>query len=216
MIDFPKNPVNGQGFVDPIGNLWQYNGTIWTSRTYGDVTELNDLHDYDDTNPQLNDYIAWNDVTGYWEAMPMTRVDYYLRVTFSAAWDGYPYGNQNIHFDTVMYEQGTSGHWDNTSHSYKIPFSGWYECEVNLTSDDGISRVGLGTTGEYWLNYDGNLIADLGDVGMISHLSPVGAGFGSFYHYFGYGQQVGIYQKLSNIGDLQPVQSYFSIKKINI
>lgn len=132
-LDFPNNPTSGQTYIDSDNNLWTFDGTQWGSEIFDDITNLNGLRDYNDLSPQIDDYIVWNDELHTWEAVPWQRIDYLIRVGFSANYNLWT-ASSTIEFDTVIEEQISSGIFNPTTHEITIPMSGYYQIDLQLQS----------------------------------------------------------------------------------
>lgn len=215
-IDFPSNPSTGQRFTDTDNNLWVFNGTIWSDELFPEIKELNDLEDYNDTNPQLGDCLFWDDETGRWMADPMRRVDYRIRVTYSQQVDLQTMSSQYHPFNTVLFEEGTSGAFDVVNYEYTIPMSGYYEIDIHFDTTYSMGTNSFTAHQQLHVNNVNVLyLSDAIPTGLNTAWGA-GTGYSPMMYWFGYGERISIYQKYSMSGIAIPVRSYLDIRKINL
>lgn len=214
-LDFPKNPTSGQRFIDDDNNLWTFDGQRWGSELFETVNNLNDLSDYNDLSPVTGDVIYWNDDTSKWEARPLTRIDYYMKATFSTDIDTAYYGNQTLPYNTIILEEGTSGALNPLTYEYTIPMTGWWECDVHFRSDYSISSANT-YTGSIYINRNGVKTIRMTDAFPHGLHSTFGAGRGSLptlYHFY-HGDRITVYQwKTFNCTTIAS-QCYWSMRKM--
>lgn len=149
-LNFPENPLIKDRHLDNEGVTWEWDGSQWDSITVDGVTELNDLIDYNDSTPTIDNYIGYNNSSKIWESKPLVMQEVFVRLGLTVDVDlkasGYVFK-----FDKIEEDYNNSGAYDTSTGFFTVPYSGWYSVDCGFTT-----RLNPSLYWDVYLNLNGN------------------------------------------------------------
>ncbi|NOR84487.1 hypothetical protein GQ473_00065 [archaeon] len=167
-LDFPSPASEGQKWVDPDDNLWQYNNASW-GMLVTQVQNIDDLNDVTYTSPNVDNFLYYDQGLEKWSPDVLKIDDYFFKVKLSV---DFPCSDIEtiVPFDIVVEEFGTTGKYSVTNYEYTIPQTGIWQFGIyyhldNSTSnmDDGYRRLSFIKINKTVIRYIGEYHNQQGD-----------------------------------------------------